>query len=224
MKLMCSYLLVTCAVADNDKTSISSSTTLTTSTSSAPVCSCDDKATNTLEENAKKMQEQTKNKTMINKIKHRASHSSDAMWASICLSSLLGVMMLALLQSKMWRDNTFLSYPESQPSRYEQDNHKSEVKVKQLLKSKGRKLLKHFSRKKKSNVELQGFQMETFLKQDGDEVDGALQKLIETSTEDDSSEESDEDVVFSLDKSTGFWQSGDGTQSHKGDKREETTV
>lgn len=61
--------------------------------------------------------------------------------------------------------------------------------------------------------------METFLKQDGDEVDGALQKLIETSTEDDSSEESDEDVVFSLDKSTGFWQSGDGTQSHKGDRR-----
>ena len=215
-----STLLVTFTIADEANANIDSFSTLSLSASSAQVCSCDDiNETNILEENAKRMQEQTKNKTMINKIRHRVSHSSEAMWASFCLSSLLGVMMLALLQSKMWRDNTFLSYPESQPSRYEQDNHKAEIKVKQLIKSKGRKLLKHFSRKKKSNVELQGFQMETFLKQTGDEVDGSYLELIDSSSEDDSSDDSDEDVVFSLNRSTGYWQSGKSVKTHKGDSR-----
>ena len=92
----------------------------------SPSCACDEDVVNSsLVENAKRMQEQVQNKTMINKIRHRATHSNDAMWASICLSLLLVLVMVSLLQSKMWRDTTFLSYPESQPIKYEPHNEEA---------------------------------------------------------------------------------------------------
>ena len=195
-----------------DDTSRSSPTTLSSSlssSSSTAVCYCENNVSSVLVENAKKMKEQTKNKTMINKIKHRATHSSDALWASICLSVLLVVMVLGMLQTKMWQDSTFLSYPETQPSKYEQFSEVSEIKVKQLIKSQGRKLIKYFSKKsrKKPGVELNSFKMETFMSESRDEVDNTYQRMIESSS--DESDESDEDIIFSLNRRTGEWEAGD---------------
>ena len=177
--------------------------------SSSPSCTCDnnDLVNSSLVENAKRMQEQVQNKTMINKIRHRATHSNDAMWASICLSFLLVLIMVSLLQSKMWTDTTFLSYPESQPIKYEPHNNEAEVKVKHLLKSQARKLRKYFSKtsRLKGSADLK---METFM-QNSDEVDSRYKKLLESSESDtDTAEDSEDDVVFSINRRTGEWEAG----------------
>jgi len=180
-------------------------TTESTFASLTPSCTCDEDVVNSsLVENAKRMQEQVQNKTMINKIRHRATHSNDAMWASICLSLLLVLVMVSLLQSKMWRDTTFLSYPESQPIKYEPHNEDAEVKVKHLLKSQARKLRKYFSEtsKRKRSVEQQNLKMETFL-QNSDEIDASYKRLMESSDSD-----SEEEAVFSINRRTGEWEAG----------------
>ena len=169
-------------------------------------------------ENAKKMMDQVQNKTMLNKIKHRATHSNDAIWACVCLSSLLMLLVLGLLQSRMWSDQTFLSYPESQPVKYEQYNQAAEVKVKYLLKSQGRKLLKYFSRKQKPRRDQSNnFQMETFLSGQGhsDEVDSVssvYREMIESSS-DDSDTDSEENIVFQINSRTGTWERGRQTHA-----------
>merc|ERR1719411_242658 len=134
--------------------------------------------------------DQVQNKTMLNKIKHRATHSNDAIWACVCLSSLLMLLVLGLLQSRMWADQTFLSYPESQPVKYEEHNEAAEVKVKHLLKSQARKLKKYFVNKhnQKHRITDSDFKMETFL-HSTDEIDSRYQKILESS---------DEDVVFKI--------------------------
>lgn len=174
-------------------------------------CTCENDVVNSsLVENAKRMQEQVQNKTMINNIRHRATHSNDAMWASICLSSLLVLVMLSLLQSKMWTDTTFLSYPESQPVKYEPHNNEAEVKVKHLLKSQARKLKKYFSKtsRRKGSDDLKNFKMETFM-HNSDEVDSIYKKLMESSSsESDTAEDSEEDEVFSINRMTGEWEAG----------------
>ena len=177
--------------------------------SSSPSCTCDnnDLVNSSLVENAKRMQEQVQNKTMINKIRHRATHSNDAMWASICLSFLLVLIMVSLLQSKMWTDTTFLSYPESQPIKYEPHNNEAEVKVKHLLKSQARKLRTYFS-KAARHKGLADLKMETFM-QHSDEVDSKYSKLLESSESDtDTAEDSGDDVVFSINRRTGEWEAG----------------
>ena len=206
-----SYILVVISDSDGISTMTSMMAANTTIASISPVlsCSCDDNVVNSsLVENAKKMQEQVQNKTMINKIRHRATHSNDAMWASICLSSLLVLVMVSLLQSKMWRDTTFLSYPESQPVKYEPHNEEAEVKVKHLLKSQATKLRKYFSKttKSKGSSVLKKFKMETFM-QNSDEVDSRYKELM-ASSESDMTEDSEEDVVFSINKRTGEWEAG----------------
>ena len=218
------YLLgdgVTTTVGEDEKHSSSiSSTVFTKSTSPTPSCSCDTNGSSILVENAKKMMDQVQNKTMLNKIKHRATHSNDAIWACVCLSSLLMLLVLGLLQSRMWSDQTFLSYPESQPVKYEQYNQAAEVKVKYLLKSQGRKLLKYFSRKQKPRRDQSNnFQMETFLSGQGqsDEVDSVYRELIESSS-DDSDTDSEEDVVFQINSRTGTWERGRQTRA-SGDSR-----
>lgn len=166
----------------------------------SPSCTCvEDVVNSSLVENAKRMQDQVQNKTMINKIRHRATHSNDAMWASICLSLLLVLVMVSLLQSKMWRDTTFLSYPESQPIKYEPHNEEAEVKVKHLLKSQARKLRKYFSKtaKRERSIEQQNLKMETFM-QTSDEIDARYKRLMESSDSD-----SEEEAVFSINRRTG---------------------
>ena len=55
------------------------------------------------------MQENIKNKTILGKIRHRATHTGDAMWASFMLSFMIILLVVGVLQSKMWKDRTFLS-------------------------------------------------------------------------------------------------------------------
>ena len=209
--LNCQYLLGdggNTKTGVDEKYSSQASTVFTRSTSPDPSCTCDTNGSSLLVENAKKMMDQVQNKTMLNKIKHRATHSNDAIWACICLSSLLMLLVLGLLQSKMWSDQTFLSYPESQPAKYEQYNQEAEVKVKYLLKSQGRKLLKYFSKKRKHKREVSNsFQMETFIQSQCDEVDSVYKELIESS-DDDNDTDSEEEVVFHINTQTGMWESG----------------
>ena len=143
---------------------------------------------------------------MLHKIRHRATHSEHAVWASVCLSLVLGALVLGLLQSRMWADQTFLSYPESQPVKYEEHNEAAEVKVKHLLKSQARKLKKYFVNKhnQKHRITDSDFKMETFL-HSTDEIDSRYQKILESSEDD--SEDTGEDVVFKINSNTGEWES-----------------
>ena len=72
--------------ATGDGVSTTLSTWAVARETAEPLCACPENNRSILVENAKKMTEMTKNKTIINKIKHRVTHSNDAIWASICLS------------------------------------------------------------------------------------------------------------------------------------------
>ena len=182
----------------------SSQSSLFSSPSTPLLCSCEKNMSSIQLENARDMMHQIKNKSgILKKIKHRATHSNDAVWASICLTTLLVLTLVALLQSKMWNDQTFLSYPESQPVKYEQYNHKTEVKVKHLLKSQSKKLKGYFSKKKYKN-DPNSFQMESFIPRLGDQVDSSSTNclfLSDSSEEDGLSEEE-----FSINPVSGLWE------------------
>ena len=177
------------------------------STNLGQVCQCEENMTSILLENAKDMKHQIKNKTSIlKKIKHRATHNNEAMWASISLSLLLIIVIVGVLQTKMWTDQTFLSYPESQPVKYEQYNQKTEIKVRHLLKSQGRSLLSYFSKKKRSKIDSNSLQMESFMQTQADQVDSCFPNdflLSESSDEDSLSEE---DIEYSLNPISGLWE------------------
>ena len=183
--------------------------------------------TSILLENAKDMKHQIRNKTgILKKIKHRATHNNEAMWASICLSVLLIIIIVGVLHTKMWTDQTFLSYPESQPVKYEHYNQKTEVKVGHLLKSQGKSLLSHFSkRKKKCKSDPNSLQMETFMQSQGDQVDSGLSYDILHSESSDEDSLSDEDIEFNLNPVTGLWEGsrmrtpGEDLSRRSGDSR-----
>ena len=181
------------------------------STLPGPVCKCEENMTSILLENAKDMKHQIKNQTSIlKKLKHRATHNNEAMWASICLSLLLIIIIVGVLQTKMWTDQTFLSYPESQPVKYEQYNQKTEIKVRHLLKSQGRSLLSYFSKKKRSKIDSNSLQMESFMQSQADQVDSCFPNdflLSESSDEDSLSEE---DIEYSLNPISGLWEGSHG--------------
>ena len=118
------------------------------------------------------MMDQMMNKTtMLSKIRHRATHSNQAVWASFTLSGLMVLLVVGVLQSKMWNDRTFISYPESQPVKFEQYNPKSEILVKDLIRSRGRNLVTLFSRRTKKTSSKNTLKMEIFLSRQGDTVD-----------------------------------------------------
>jgi len=177
-----------------------------------PMCACPENNKSILVENAKKMTEMTQNKTIINKIKHRVTHSNDAIWASTCLSFIFVLIVIGLLQTKMWKDQTFLSYPESQPVKYEQHNREAEISVKHLLRSQGRKLLKYFNKKRKRK-QTPEFKMETFLSGSGDAVDSSYKNMIESS-DGDSDGSSSDDIVFSINRKTGEWTRENVARNH----------
>ena len=188
--------------------SSSRSTNLISKLISSPECSCEGNVTSNLLKNAEDMKHQIQNKTSIlKKIKHRATHSNEAVWASISLSILLVLIMVGLLQSKMWTDQTFLSYPESQPVKFEQYNRKTEIKVKHLLKSQGRTLTGFFSRRKKNKTDPNSLQMESFLQTQPDQVDSRpSQHLLLSDSSDEASSCEDQDVEFSINPLSGLWQ------------------
>jgi len=196
------------------KLSVSNSTKTTelangSSTTTTTVCSCSSNLTDSFLANAQQMMNQMVNKTtMLSKIRHRATHSNEAMWASFTLSGLMMLLVVGVLHSKMWNDRTFLSYTDSQPVKFEQYNHKSEILVKDLIRSRGRNLLSMFTKtkKKKSGNTLK---MESFLAGRGDAVDSSHQALLESSDEDfflESDSESEEETVFKMNSRTGQWE------------------
>lgn len=176
----------------------------------SPPCPCTSNETDTFLANAHTMMDQMLNKTtMLSKIRHRATHSNQAVWASFTLSGLMVLLVVGVLHSKMWNDRTFISYPESQPVKFEQYNPKSEILVKDLIRSRGRNLVTLFSRRKKKALPKTTLQMETFLSRQGDTVDSSHKALLESSDEDfyiESDTESEEETVFKINSRTGQWE------------------
>lgn len=182
----------------------SMSTTIRTTT-----CSCSSNQNDSFLANAHIMIDQMINKTtMLSKIRHRATHSNEAVWASFTLSGLMMLLVVGVLHSRMWNDRTFISYSESQPIKFEQYNPKSEILVKDLIRSRGRNLLSIFTRKRKGNPS-SVLQMETFMAGKGDAVDSCHQALIESSDEDfylETDSDSEEETVFKINSKTGLWE------------------
>jgi len=166
-------------------------------------------------EKATKMKEQIKNKTgIISKIHHRATHSEDALWASVTLSALLVLLFVAVLHSRMWLDRTFINYAESQPVRYEQYNKKSEITTRQMLKSRARNLVAFFDKRRGSMTTEAGISMETFVHTE-DTVDFVHKALLDSSCSSacsEGSDSSDEDEIFSINKYTGEWEGSSQTK------------
>jgi len=159
------------------------------------------------EQKANKMKTQMKNRTtLLSKIRHRATHSNEAMWASFTLSTILVLLSIAVLQSKMWRDRCFLSYSESQPVKFEQYNRKSEVKVKHLLRSRARSLLSMFGSHKMGET-FNSLQMDNFMCVDT--VDSSHRALLDSSEEEEYLDDSDSDVVYNINSVTGEWEEGE---------------
>jgi len=181
--------------------------------SSNNVCSCTSNQTDPFLANAQIMMDQMINKTsMLSKIRHRATHSNEAVWASFTLSGLMVLLVVGVLQSKMWNDRTFISYPESQPVKFEQFNPKSEILVRELIRSRGRNLVSLFSSRRDKRAQKSTLKMETFLARDGDTVDSSHKALLESSEDENffngsgSDSESEEETIFKMNSRTGQWE------------------
>jgi len=165
-------------------------------------------------ENAKRMKTQMENKTtVLSKIRHRTTHSKEAVWASLSLTFIVAVLVVALLQSRIWYHRPFITSMESQPVKFEQYNRKAEIRVKDLLRSRGRMLLNLFPRKS-SKVPQSGLRMDSFLPGSRDSVDCSRAFLGSSSSEDwaqmeeeeEDWEEEEEEVLFRVHRRTGNWQ------------------
>ena len=162
-------------------------------------CSTDNKTDSRLTK-ARDMTEAINNKTsVLSKLRHRATHSEEAVWASLSLSAVLGLLLLGVLQSRMWTQRSFISYPDSTPTKYEQHNRKSEIRVRQLIRSTGRSLLSSFNRRAKYRVPGRcTLQMESFLHMSddtttcSDAVDSSSLRAFLQSSEESCSSDSDD--------------------------------
>jgi len=189
----------------------SMSVTAFNSSSTPSPCSCSTNGTDAFLAKAQIMMDAMVNKTsMLSKIRHRATHSNEAVWASFTLSGLMVLLVVGVLQSKMWNDRTYISYPESQPVKFEQFNPKSEILVKELIRSRGRNLVTFFSRRRRKACQKNTLQMETFLSREGDTVDSNHKALLESSSEEENlymeSDESEEETIFKINSRTGQWE------------------
>jgi len=172
-------------------------------------CVCDRNITDHFLEHAKLMKLEIQNKTsLISKIRHRTTHSSEAVWASLSLSCVVVLLALGVLQSRMWAHRPHISSMDSQPVRFVQYNSMAEIKVKELLRSRGRALLGLFPGRREGRVrQPTALRMETFLSGQGDSVDSSHQALLVSSSEEEWEEEDEEeDVVFSINRRTGEWE------------------
>jgi len=210
---------------------------LNRSSSSTSKCSCISNQSDPFLVNAHVMMDQMINKTsMLSKIRHRATHSNEAVWASFTLSGLMVLLVVGVLQSKMWNDRTFISYPESQPVKFEQFNPKSEILVRELIRSRGRNLLSLFSRRKDNMTQKSTLKMETYLVREGDTVDSSHKALLESSEDEDDfyngslcDSESEEETIFKMNSKTGQWEGlameeDDATSSLLGRRRNRESI
>lgn len=173
-------------------------------------CECAANITDHFLENAKLMKTQMENKTtVLSKIRHRTTHSKEAVWASLSLTCVVVLLVVGVLQSRMWHHRPFISSMESQPVKFEQYNSKAEIMVKELLRSRGRTLLNLFPGRRKEKVPQSVLRMESFLSGNRDTVDCSHRALLSSSSEDWGEDEDDdwgEDVVFRINRRTGEWE------------------
>uniref|UniRef100_A0A0K2UY35 Uncharacterized protein n=1 Tax=Lepeophtheirus salmonis TaxID=72036 RepID=A0A0K2UY35_LEPSM len=170
------------------------SLSLSGSTTPSFMCPCnpeDLSSKSELEINAEKMRQVMKNKTdLLSKIHHRATHSSDAYWASFILCTMGMSLIISVLSSKMWKESEyFITYTHCQPTVYPQYHEKSEILVKDLLKSKAKTAIK-FGRGEDTV----------------DSSSSTYQRLLTkySSSSDEKIESSSSDEDFSLDEEDGY--------------------
>ena len=97
---------------------------------SSPPCTCKINRTNSFLEHAKTMKEAMQNKTtLLSKIRHRTTHSYEAIWASVSLSLVVTLLVIGVLHSKMWQHRPHVSSMDSQPIKFIQWNPMAEIKV-----------------------------------------------------------------------------------------------
>ena len=97
--------------------------------SSVP-CTCNTNTTNSFLEHAKTMKEAMRNKTtLLSKIRHRTTHSYEAIWASMSLTLVVTLLVIGVLHSKMWQHRPHVSSMDSQPIKFIQWNPLAEIKV-----------------------------------------------------------------------------------------------
>jgi len=188
-------------------------------------CNCDKNETQTVPPHVIAMQEAIQNKTtMLSKIRHRATHSKDAMMASVVLTLVVVMLVVGVLHTRMWKERNFLSYQDSQPVKYEQYSKTAEIPVREMLRSRARSLLVLFSPRKEKDVIRTSpvLKMQTFLDHNTDQVDSAHQALLESSSDDDMWNDSDssDDIVFKINKRTGDWE---GEAMFSGEERNSRT-
>ena len=103
---------------------------LTNTDSSSLPCTCDTNSTNSFLEHAKTMKAAMQNKTtLLSKIRHRTTHSYEAIWASTSLSLVVTLLVIGVLHSKMWQHRPHVSSMDSQPIKFIQWNPLAEIKV-----------------------------------------------------------------------------------------------
>ena len=101
--------------------------------SSVP-CTCNTNTTNSFLEHAKTMKEAMRNKTtLLSKIRHRTTHSYEAIWASMSLTLVVTLLVIGVLHSKMWQHRPHVSSMDSQPIKFIQWNPLAEIKVLVIL-------------------------------------------------------------------------------------------
>ena len=67
--------------------------------------------------------------TLLSKIRHRTTHSYEAIWASMSLSLVVTLLVIGVLHSKMWQHRPHVSSMDSQPIKFIQWNPLAEIKV-----------------------------------------------------------------------------------------------
>merc|ERR1719158_1013325 len=88
-----------------------------TDSSSPTPCTCNTNITNSFLEHAKTMKAAMQNKTtLLSKIRHRTTHSYEAIWASTSLSLVVTLLVIGVLHSKMWQHRPHVSSMDSQPN------------------------------------------------------------------------------------------------------------
>jgi len=187
------------------------------------VCDCNGTYLNekdSLLEKATSMKNSMKNHTtLISKIRHRATHSHEAIWASLTLTGLMMLLSIGVLHTKMWRDRPFIAYMDSQPVKLEQYSRKAEVKVKDLLRARGRSLVRRWrdgrtregrladGKEDEGNDTVQQLKMENFMS--GDAVDSSHKALLESSEYDTDTDSEAEHKSFVINTTTGDWEGED---------------
>ncbi len=164
---------------------------------------------------------------------HRATHSKEAMSASLNMAFLLSLAVIGILATKMWTDKTHRAIQQRQPVQFDSHSVASEILVKDMIRKRARTLVNTFHKLKTRSKSApphnnrQELRMESFIREgaplgkssetDIDQLDsGRLfhQRLLLSSSESSSSdglsllETSDDEEgnsVYSLNTRTGEW-------------------